>query len=351
MPTNVAAARAGLIEGLIPRPPADVSSLRATFSKTVANQWRRYVPSALGGAPLGLEREQAAKVHFLAEMYARASYSMLLVSARGPSLLRVPVRIATSLPITRRTAVRFGCGVLSFLEYLVPRAVHRQLALMATLMGMLDLVLDETAPKDRDSVLRVASMLSRRPRTTTKAAEATLATLTRSVRAWESEWQTDYWDQVLLPSIGEYCLAEALACSNAPDATGLGHRWAGIEAAIKGMWYVIGPSMGLAHTPGEFQQSHWNREQRWMADTSLLMQMIDDWVDQDEDRSMRTTPVIAGVWKPDTIQELYARTMTDLASLLEQSGIQGKVFKGLFSDLYSDYLHAAVEAMQSGLAA
>lgn len=85
MPNHVAAARAGLIEGLIPKPPADVSALRAAFSKTVANQWRRYVPSALGDAPLGLDREQAVKVHFLAEMYARACYSMLLVSARGPS--------------------------------------------------------------------------------------------------------------------------------------------------------------------------------------------------------------------------------------------------------------------------
>lgn len=233
----------------------------------------------------------------------------------------------------------------------MPGAVHRQLALMATLMGMLDLVLDEMAPTDRDSVLHVASMLSRRPRTTSKAPEATIAALTLSIRAGESKWQTDYWDQVLLPSIGEHCLAEALACSNAPDPTGLGHRWAGIEAAIKGMWYVIGPSMGLAHTPGEFQQALWNREQQWMADTSLLMQMIDDWVDQDEDRRMRTTPVTAGLWKPHTIQELYERTKTDLASLLERSGIQGKVFRDLFSDLYADYLHAAVEAMQSGLAA
>jgi hypothetical protein len=241
--------------------------------------------------------------------------------------------------------------VLSLLEYLVPRSVHRQLALMATLMGVIDLVLDEAAPTGRDSVLRVASMLSRQPRAAASALEATLETLTRSIRARESKWQKDYWDKVLLQSIQEYCLAEAWACCNVPDPTGLGHRWAGIESAIKGMWYAIGPSMGLAHAPDEFRPPRWNREQQWMADTSLLMQMIDDWVDQDEDRCTRSTPVVSGEWKPDTIQELYARTQSDLAVLLEESGIQHKVVKDLFSDLYVDYLHAALEAMRSGLAA
>jgi hypothetical protein len=348
---NCAAARAGLIEGLIPRPPADVSSLRAAFSKIAATQWRRHVPAALGDAPLGLDREQAAKVYFMAEMYARACYSMLLVSARGPAQLRVPVRIATSLPINRGIAVRCGYGVLLLLEYVVPRSVHRQLALMATLMGIMDLALDEAATTGRDSVLRVTSLLTPQPRAATTATEEALAMLTRAMRKEESEWQTHYWDTVLLPSAREYCLAEALACSNAPDPTGLGHRWAGIETAIKGMWYVIGPSMGLAHERGEFQQPHWNREQQWMADTSLLMQMIDDWVDQDEDRGVRPTPVITGTWKPRTIQELYAQTITGLSALLAESGIRSKVFQGLFSDLYADYLHAAVEAMQSGLAA
>jgi len=117
------------------------------------------------------------------------------------------------------------------------------------------------------------------------------------------------------------------------------------------MWYVVGPCVGLGNTLDGFQRAHWNREQQWMAETSLLMQMIDDWVDQDKDRGTRPTPVTAGAWGPQTIKELYTRTMADLAALLEESRIQNKVFKDLFCDLYTDYLHTAVEAMQSGLAA
>jgi hypothetical protein len=351
MPNTFAAVRVELIQSLIPRPPADVLPLRAAFAKIAPRQWQQFVPPVLGDAPLGSNLEQVAKVRFMATMYARACYSMLLVSVRGPWLLRWPIRVATGVPLNRGTAIRCGSWLLSSLDYLVPQSVQRQLALMATLMGLIDMVLDETAPAGQDAVLRIASMLSPKPQSMRNPHEGTLATLTRAVRAGESEWQTEYWDAVLLPAIQSYCTEEALAVANAPDETGFGHRWAGIEAAIKGMWYVIGPCMGLAHAPEGFHRQHWNREQQWMADTSLLMQMIDDWVDQDEDRSARSTPVITGDWNANSIQELYAGTITGLAALLEESGIHKQVFKNLFSDLYADYLYAAAEAMQSGLAA
>jgi hypothetical protein len=88
-----------------------------------------------------------------------------------------------------------------------------------------------------------------------------------------------------------------------------------------------------------------------MADTSLLMQMIDDWVDQDEDRGARLTPVVAGNWTLQSAAELYEKTIRDLTTLLDASAIQRPVLKDLLIDLYKDYLHAAIDAMRSGLAA
>lgn len=283
--------RADMIEEPIPRPPMDVSWLANRFSKMVASQWLRHVPPFLGDAPLGSSEKQAAKVRFMAEMYARACYSMLLLSTRAPFLIRFLIRIASNLPINRRSAI--GCGGLavSLLRLVVPHSVHRQLGLMSTLMGVMDIVLDEAAPAGQDSVVRVASMLSRRPEVATNILETTLKTLTRSIRAQESQWQSPYWDKVLLPPVQKYCVAEALAVSNVPDPTGLAHRWAGIEAAIKGMWYVLGPRLGFPNTLEGFEQQLWNSEQQWMADTSLLMQMVDDWVDQDADQGLRPTGI------------------------------------------------------------
>ncbi len=130
----------------------------------------------------------------------------------------------------------------------------------------------------------------------------------------------------------------------------MGHRWAGIEAAIKGMWYVAGPLMGLPGDPTQFNRDQWNAEQQWMADTSLLMQMIDDWIDQDEDRGFRLTPVVTGDWTPQSIAALYEKTIQDLNAVLDASGIRNRALKVLLADLYKDYLHAALDGMRSGVA-
>lgn len=88
-----------------------------------------------------------------------------------------------------------------------------------------------------------------------------------------------------------------------------------------------------------------------MADTSLLMQMIDDWVDQDEDRGVRLTPVLTGDWTLVSARQLFDKTVRELTTLLDASGIQIPLLQAIFVDLYKDYLHTAMDAMRTGLAA
>ena len=102
-----AAQRAAAIEPIIAGPPPDIAPLRTAFSKMVAGQWELHLPVTLG-ISLGVRQAQAAKARFIAEMYARACYSMLLLSAKGPWLLRVPVRAAAVLPLSRRVAIGHG---------------------------------------------------------------------------------------------------------------------------------------------------------------------------------------------------------------------------------------------------
>jgi hypothetical protein len=310
-----------------------------------------YLPSATTGDLTGTRHAQSVKARFIAEMYARACYSMLLLSAGGPALLRFPVRAAAMLPLSRGMAIALGGALLSGLNQLVPQAVHRQLLLTAALMGALDVVLDEAASSGEAAVLRIASSIASHPPTTLLPAEQPVATLARMIRRSESSWQSGYWETVLVPAVRAYCLAEALAVAQAPDPKGMGHRWAGIDSAIKGMWYVVGPCMGLGGDLSRFEKTEWNREQQWMADTSLLMQMIDDWVDQDEDRGARVTPVVAGHWNTASVEHLYRNTTRDLATMLTENRIRNRVLQELFLDLYNDYLHVALEAMRTGVAA
>lgn len=317
----------------------------------VAKQWDMYLPSVTAGALLGATHTQSVKARFIAEMYARACYSMLLLSACGPALLRFPVRATSMLPLSRSLAIAFGGALLSGLDRLVPRAVHRQLLLTAALMGALDVVLDDAASSGEAAVLRIASLITPHAPATLLPAEQSIATLTRTIRRSETAWQSGYWENVLVPAVHAYCLAEALAVAHAPDPKGMGHRWAGIDSAIKGMWYAVGPCMGLGVNLARFEKNEWNREQRWMADTSLLMQMIDDWVDQDEDSGARMTPVAAGQWNTASVDRLYRKTVSDLATMLTENRIRNCVVQELFLDLYNDYLHTAIEAMRTGVAA
>jgi len=219
------------------------------------------------------------------------------------------------------------------------------------LMGMLDVILDEAASSGEAAVLRIASLIDRHPPAPLSPTEHLIATVTQEIRLHENAWQSNFWESILQPAVRNYCLAESLGVNHVPDSTGMGHRWAGIDAAIKGMWYVVGGRMGLEGSSAQFERREWNREQRWMADTSLLMQMIDDWVDQDEDRGTRVTLVVAGDRTPQSVDDLYKKTVSDLSALLSENHIQNRVLQQLFLDLYNDYLHVALDGMRAGLAA
>ena len=325
--------------------------MRTAFTRMVSKQWQAYVPSTLLGYEEGIAGSQLAKGRFIGEMYARACYSMLLVSHSGPKTLRVPIRASAFLPQSRRLIIRLGSALLLGMEQLLTKAVHRQLLLTSALMGMLDVVLDDAASSGEDAALRVASLTAQPGPAKLLPAEQVIVGLARAARKTETSWQTEYWDRVLQPAVRNYCQAEVLATEQVPDPTGMGHRWAGIEAAIKGMWYVAGPLMGLQGDPSRFERSQWNREQHWMADTSLLMQMIDDWFDQDEDRGARLTPVVTGNWTLESTADLFHKTVQDLTALLDANGIQKPIVKALLVDLYKDYLHVAMGAMRTGVAA
>ena len=294
---------------------------------------------------------QFAKGRFIGEMYGRACYSMLLVCQRGPRLLRALLRAAAFLPPSRGLTIELGSALLAGMKHLLPKAVHRQLLLTSALMGMLDVVLDDAGSFGEPAALRVASLTARPFPMNLLPPGKMIVALAQASRQTETAWQEEYWVSVLQPAVRKYCEAEVLAIKGVPDPTGMGHRWAGIDAAIKGMWYVAGPQMGLEDDCARFEKDQWNREQQWMADTSLLMQMIDDWVDQDEDRGARLTPVVAGDWNLESAAELFDKTIRDLGVLLDASGIQKPVLKAIFADLYRDYLHTAMDAMHAGVAA
>jgi hypothetical protein len=348
-PGSLAATRVRTIEELIARPPDDVIHLRRLIRKMVAAQWQRYVPPVLDAVPMGHSAAKAVKIRFLAEMYLRACYSMIVVSDRCPLLLRMPIRCPRQLPVPRAIVLMTGKWIFLLLDWLLPARVHRQLALMATMIGLIDQLLDDATANGPDEALQIALLLTAVPEPRSPLQTA-LQILVLSLRANESQWQANYWTTVLLPATQKYCQEEALAATGKRDPSGMGYRWAGIEAAISGMWYVVGSYIGLDDHCESYRRQNWNAEQKWMADTSLLMQMIDDWIDQDEDLSVRSTAVLSRDWSPEGIQNLYQKTIDDLTLLLNKNGGRNDMVRRLFVDMYTDYIYAGLDAMKSGIA-
>jgi hypothetical protein len=217
------------------------------------------------------------------------------------------------------------------------------------MIALIDQLLDDATANDPVEASRIALFF-------TEAAQAqdplqvTLQALARYVRKDESSWQANYWNTVLLPATEKYCREEALAARKEADPGGMGYRWAGIEAAIAGMWYVAGPYLGLDDDLEDPRPKDWNAEQQWMADTSLLMQMIDDWIDQDEDLAVRSTAVLSGEWSPAGIKVLYRKTVADLTRILNQNGVRNGAVQTMVVDLYTDFICVGLDAMKRGIA-
>src|SRR5215471_4357981 len=185
--------RVSAVERIIPRPPDDVAPMRTAFVRMVSKQWQIYVPPALVGCGEGMADSQFEKGRFIGEMYARACYSMLLVSQRGPNLLRALLRVEALLPPSRGLTIELGLALLAGMEHLLPKAVHRQLLLTSALMGMLDVVLDDAASSGESAALRVASLTVRPCPENLLPAEEMIVALAQATRQTETVWQEEYW--------------------------------------------------------------------------------------------------------------------------------------------------------------
>ena len=82
--------------------------MRMAFTRMVSKQWKMYVPEALTGYTKEMTGPQFEKGRFIGTMYARACYSMLLVSQRGPRPLRALLGTSALLPSSRRLTIELG---------------------------------------------------------------------------------------------------------------------------------------------------------------------------------------------------------------------------------------------------
>ena len=90
----------------------------------------------------------------------------------------------------------------------------------------------------------------------------------------------------------------------------LGHRVAGVEGTIDGLIFPVFRYAGEA-------------TRQWMYDVSMFIQMMDDWLDYEDDREgERMTPVVVGTWDFDAISTMWWKTVRGIEDLVRASGLR-----------------------------
>lgn len=320
------------IEEIVPRPSAAIERLAETVMRVVTAQWKRYVADVFEDGSEARAVVCAAKNRVAAIMYARGCYSMVILGRAAPLPVRAALRVSGLLPLSPEVAARTGSLTFAALPFLLPKRLHRRIVLVGVMMAVFDEIVDEYA------------LQRRKPEDAFES--ATMRALIPALREGESAWQREYWDAVLMPAMTRFAREEQRAVAGKVDAESLGHRGSGIDTAIKSMWYAVGPYIGLAVAGSARERATWNAAQRWMADGSLLVQMMDDWIDQEQDATSRPTPVTQGQWTPSDIASQYRKTREDLATVLYEQGIRSTALHEVVDALYSEYLYRALRAMQ-----
>jgi len=195
------ALRIAEISQLIPPPAPDLTPLRSQFTRAVDSLREQYAAALDRGS---------TRVRFVAGMYARGCYSMLLVKSRA-------ARMGGRVPLPRVVAISFIGALLRMLAHLASRDTHSRIACVSTLMATIDPVLDKYAAGGLELALRVPD-------------DPPIRSLIEATRAGESSWRASYWDESVAPAVRDYRAAEALAIAGMPDPAALGHRGAGIQA-------------------------------------------------------------------------------------------------------------------------
>ncbi len=210
--------------------------------------------------------------------------------------------------------------------------VHRRIALVASFIVMVDHVFDHCMPEAPDERAHKLIGILRGELNPTSPELA----LTASLSAAMGEGLRGA-DRVIFESAMDkvygWIRAEVSAMHGEPDPSGLGHRLAGVEGTIDGLLFPVAKYCD-------------NATRRWMYDVSLFVQIADDWLDADADKSTdRSTPILTGEWTLQTVEASWDRSVQGLEQLVRDAGLASPRYVKFVREAYVLMMCDVLEAM------
>ncbi len=287
------------------------------------------------------------KLRFLAcNLYASAPYTVLFCARRKPPAVAVASRTGDLLPLSAPALSRAGGFAVELLGRFSLAEQHRRIilisAFIATIDHAFDHCMDDLEPAERERCIKDllaghwkltgdTPPVRRGPLALTRALQVAMA------EGIEGEDLAVF--EAALARVIEWVESEVKGMTGVPDPRGLGHRLAGVEGTIDGLIFPVHRYAG-------------EQARQWMYAVSLYTQMIDDWIDYEDDaKDVRSTPVITGTWTFEDIEAKWQETVVGIEDLARDGGATSDRYVRFVRDAYVSMMNEVMEAMITGLAA
>ena len=266
------------------------------------------------------------------DLYASAPYTVLLCAPTPPPLVRAVTTAGRLLPLPFPALSLLGRGALGLLGRFALRAEHRRIVLIASLILLVDHLLDHCLtqpPVERGQLLD--AVIQGRAAATTPGLALVRAIVVAQAEGLAGDERRAY--EAAMRRLSRWIEAEVRAMNGEPDPLGLGHHLEGIEGGIDGLLFPV-----VRYT-GEGAR-------RWMYDVSLFMQVMDDYLDFEIDAgSDRSTPVVTGDWTFADVEATWRKTLAGLESLIRASGFASARYVRFVVTAYVSMMVEVMEAM------
>jgi hypothetical protein len=328
--------RVAALRALVGRPDPAVRHLALGIRDTARRHFERHVsPLVTRHWPALVGQPFHAKLRIGAcDLYASAPYTALFCAPRRPLVIRAVTDTANLLPLPAPAMALLGRGAMEIIGRLALPREHRRIALIAAFIVVVDHVFDHclTEPAEERG-RRLAAIIDGREAPTTPELALTRALAAAMGEGLEGRERADF--EHAMAELKGWIRAEVAALRGDPDPRGLGHRMAGVEGTIDGLLFPVARYAGPS-------------ARAWMIDVSFFVQVADDWLDAEDDaRSGRPTPVLAGAWTMDDVASTWARTLSGVEALVRDAGLRSPRYARFVRDAYALMMAEVLEAMAS----
>ena len=266
------------------------------------------------------------------DLYASAPYTAFFCAPRRPTLARLVTGMGNALPMPTNALALLGGGAMELLGRYAYQDVHRRIALVASFIVLVDHVFDHCMPEDPDERAHKLIGILRGEQEPTSPELALTASLCKGMGEGLLGEDKVIFDRAMDKVYG-WIRAEVSAMRGEPDPSGLGHRLAGVEGTIDGLLFPVAKYCDSA-------------TRLWMYDVSLFVQIADDWLDADADRSTnRSTPVLSGEWTLQTVEASWDRSVHGLEQLVRDAGLGSPRYVRFVREAYVLMMCDVLEAM------